>query len=497
MRKLSNAPLYLWIIAAIAVVYLAIFWFTPLQGDDLAYAGTFAGSQPVYDSIVSLPRWWAFHWFHSNGRIANLLMGALGGGPHIVLCVLCAAGLFIFYYSTIAVVGARKSIWPFVTIAFIYWALPWHDAIYLFDCQLNYAWASAAVMATALIFARGKELKGWRLAAAALFCLLAGAWHEGATLPLFITATAYIVLGKRWRTLTRAQRVIFIAFGIGVAEVTLCPGIIMRAARVTEPDAPLPRLLLVSDWLALALWAALAVWALSAVCLGRRGKSLKGDLRQFFTSPSGLYAVGALLSMVISGKSGIIGRSGWFAQLFAFVAIAHWLSQRLAPRWRALAVIVSAVTVIHLVATLRLWVEIKKEFDTLESLYLASPDGVVYMDHTHDSDLPTWALGRVVGIPDADDDYLLSTYRQWYGPQKGLPVVMPVQARGKRPEPGSDVTLPHGERLTTSLPQDARPVKETGVYALYDAEGRGWIVQPVRGYYYVSNLELDWGYNKP
>lgn len=476
---------YRMLTAALFLLLATQFYFTPYSGDDLSYTGVFSGASAQLP-WWSLPRFAASHWLHANGRLANLIMPLCAFIPKWVVAPLFAAAMVWLFRGADRLANPARNPWltPVVWLTLIA-ALPWWDSLCLFDCQLNYVWTSAMIL-TALRLITSPPSTGWRPASAAL-CFLAACMHESASLPLLCGLTAWLLLTRR----RPESPLLFCAFAAGTLLVTLSPGILLRAGGERIADDPLPLLMLKSDLLPVVLWAAIAVCAFTPG--GRR------RIVRLMTTPDGALAIAALISAAIGLWSGIVGRSGWFAQLFALmVLLRHLLPHLKAPAARTAGLLSAAAVMLYFSFLAAMQVKLGREHDLMVELYRRSTDGVVFMDYTRDSDLPYWVLGRTRGVPDPDDVYLLHCLALYYHPQAPHPVVLPAEARLHLPlASGSSVTLSNGDLLTTRIPGDAvstyMPREQLSV-SLTEIDGRQWVAQQVNdSTFHLSPRMIDPG----
>lgn len=444
------------------------FYFTPYSGDDLSYMGVFSGESAQLP-WWGLPRFAASHWLHANGRLANFVMPVCAFLPKWVVAPLFAAAVVWLLSIADRLANPSRNPWltPIVWLTLIV-ALPWWDSMCLFDCQLNYVWTSAMTLTSFRLITTSQPVR-WKYGAAAL-CFLAGCMHESASLPLLCGLSAWMLASRRHSE----SAPLLYAFAAGTLLVTLSPGILLRAGGERIADDPLPMLILKSDLLPLLLWSGIAMGTLT-----RKGRR---KITAFMHTPDGALAIAALLSAAIGLWSGIVGRSGWFAQLFALVVLSRMLLPRLkAPLLRPVAVFSAAVVMVYFSMLAALQVKLGKEHDRMVQLYSQSADGVVFMDYTRDSDLPYWVLGRTRGVPDPDDVHLLQCLAQYYHPEAPQPVVVPEETRLHLPlATGSEVTLANGDILTTQLPASAAATympREKLSVRLLEIDGRQWVAQ--------------------
>ena len=483
----DTRQIWFWLVAAISITSFFIFLHTPFNGDDWAYKMTFEGPAAKFDSWLSYPRWCGSHWLTTNGRIGNYLAPPLMALPSFLRALLCAGAIWLMYWASIKVSGARKGFLPVLLATAFAFGLPWWDSMFIFDCQLNYIWTSALVMSACIVILNDSAKRPVSIISAFLLCGAAGISHEAASAPLAASIIIWCLMTRKKPS--KSQLILFVAFAIGTALVTLAPGIILRSSEQHTPDDPLPWLLLKSDPIVMLLWLTIAV--LSLFGNGRR------TVGQFIHSIPGLFAIAALLSMCISAYSGIVGRTGWFAEIYAFVAIIGWLHRYGSPRWTSGSLILSTLIVAQTIGCAVLQYRLHKESVEFESKYLESEDGLVFMDCTRDNEIPWWTLGRLRGIPDADDGFILFAYARYHGRLGQWPVVIPTEARKYLPlRAGSEYILTNGDILTAK-PQNTRTAASYSFFdkplLITEIDGRTMTVQQVPGGWYLSPLITDPG----
>lgn len=460
-------------IVAVGLLTFLICMATPFSGDDWVY----------YDAAVgrNLLGWIANgvgHWLTTNGRLANIGFTPLLVAPKWLLSAVCAFFAALMYAEAARATKVKRLCGGFaLMVALLTIALPWWDSMWMFDCQFNYVFAAAFCLWAVRMMWHAPQKAVWhRLAAVG--CFAAGMMHEAASLPLCIAGAVYLWAGGR-----RPDKPLAIAFALGTAVVTFSPGIWMRAAEATPPDDTLFNLLIYSDLAAAFVTIGLLSMAVSAKHRQR--------LRQLLATPAGLFAIAAVVSMVISLASGIVGRSGWFAEIYAFIVIISFCRRWLDRVALAATLVVLAIPLIQL---LFVWVTQSAAYDEYqqyEQEYSKSPDGVVYIDYTRDDQWPALALNRIRGVLDPDDSYLHLTLRNHLDPAKPLPVLLPTEAQGVN----SDSTLRCGDIITTTLPPDAT-TRADGLI-LCHRNGRQWVIQPYRHgshhLYHLSPRQQDPG----
>lgn len=460
-------------IVAVGLITFFICLVTPFSGDDWVYYDAARGRN-LFGWIAN----GVGHWLTTNGRLANIGFTPLLVAPKWLLSAVCGFFAALMYAEAVRAASVKRLCGGFaLMVALLTIALPWWDSMWMFDCQFNYVFAAALCLWAVRMMWHAPQKAVWhRLAVVG--CFAAGMMHEAASLPLCIAGVVYLWAGGR-----RPDKLLAIAFALGTAVVTFSPGIWMRAAEATPPDDALFNLLLQSD-LAAAIVAFILLFM--AVIAKHRQR-----LRQYLATTTGLFAVAAVVSMAISLASGIVGRSGWFAEIYAFIVIVsfcrRWLD-RVAP---AATFLVLAILLIQLLFVWGTQSAAYDEYQQYEQEYSKSPDGVVYIDYTRDDQWPVLALNRIRGVLDPDDSYLHQTLARHLGAAKPLPVLLPTEAQGI----STDSTLRCGDIITTILPPDAL-TRADGLILCHRA-GRQWVIQPYRHgshqLYHLSPRQLDPG----
>lgn len=482
-----------WLICLLAAINVVIYTYSPLGGDDWVYKGAFEGPQTYSDSWLSWPHWAAGHWFAANGRALNLLLPLLLALPRWLTALTGGVMTGLMFYMGLKCChrAAARSFTAVVFICCLAWVLPWWDSMTILACQTNYIWATAIILwafyiITEYNFNRGSLI--WSIP----LCLLAGASHEGATLPLTLGLLFYAWLNRS--KLDKLQKFSLVAFIAGTVFVTFSPGIIMRAGDGMEPDDPLLPLMLKTVPAVLLM--------VIIVCIMATGRSGRKRLTDFAGSPGIAFAVAAVVSSGISLMSGIVGRSGWFAEVYALIVIFDLccpLRGKEGRGERIVALLLGLLLIAQtsLVALWQMW--LGREFKVFEKIFTTGNEEVVFMQYTRDTNVPSALLGRFAGVPDPDDVYLLKTFGEYYRPG-AMPVILPAEASNLPYGEPVDTVLPCGDIITSTLPGGTRvhsTDREKIDMYLLDSDSGEIVVRPFsRGnniYYHLSKRILDPG----
>lgn len=495
--KLSHI-LILSLLVIVAAAGVAEYTFMPYGGDDFAYMTTLRTSTG-FDGRFPLwlyPKSVALHWLLSNGRMANFLAPLfLALFPKWLnsLILGCCMALLPLLILKLGRVNDRPLLGVAV-IAVVMWAFPWWDFMMTVDFALNYSVSTVSVLAVGLLFRRRPDCRSVA-ARVALFVLggVAGCMHEALTLPLLAGAGLYIWKNRLWSSLPAATRMLALGFAAGVAVVFLSPGIWSRFGQDFTPDDPLPILLLKS--VPVTLSGLLLLIAVSLI------PSSRPRLVRFLSSDASVWIIASLLSTGFCAVGGIVGRSGWFSQTFALVAICRWFSMSPVGRVKRpylvaaslLAILVSVQSVASAVVLCREGSRMIKA----ETLYGDSADGVVFFDIPRENELPLWTLGRARFIDD-DDRYQAHLLMLYYPLPR--PVFLPSAARRLNFATLHFARFSNGDIITDSCPPDAvldDSYDYPSVMRVTDPDGAVRIAVPFtradRTFYYVTPRILDLG----
>ncbi len=440
----------IFVVGALAAAWSVMYIFTLPQGDDLVYTTILRQADGIGNgaySVWEFPRYWARHWVFTNGRSANMLASfTMGVLPHWLVSVMCgiatgAMYLLVLYFCRLFP-SVRRGFAANVVIGVIAFFFPWWDSFSLIDVSYNYVWATALPLGMLLLLRRADTPlladvgrmdgvgAGLKTVVVVIFCVLAGMVHEAATLPLcagmlWMACVRRSVSFAAWRGLSRSRRIMLVAFLAGVAVVVLSPGIIMRALREKTPDDVW--------WLLVVKSAPLTLLLLLAMLVSALRKSSRGSLRAMLTGDAGFWAVCAVVALLFVAVGGIVGRSGWFSQVYALIALWLWWTpgERYHVGRASAAVMASAIGLLAVAQMIGVDIYSHKGWEAdrkLRELYAASSDGIVCLDMPDDNDLPFWAFSRVRYLR-PEDDYTHYGLRMYY--DKNHPLINLPAALGE------------------------------------------------------------------
>lgn len=412
------------LIILIGTAYIVMGFHTPLIGDDLGFRHTFAEQN---DCLYALPRSMYRHWIWNNARMADML-NPIGLYYMPVWLRATTNGLMtsLMFLTVILSCGrkARENALAAVTIiSLIAFTFRW-DALWMEYCtSYNYVWSTAFALSALLIIFNSSRIRIPVLKWAAIpFCFVAAAMHEACGFPLAVGMTLYFIVSRKAFTgMTLSSRLMSIAFISGGIFTLTSPASYSRIGFMLQPEHPAEMLLLSAGYVLILLAATVVTFA------GRRQQT-----PALVRSPWLIFATAAILSTCFMLLSQYGGRTGWFAQTFALIALFRTpvtlLSVPKKAQTAATAVL-SILIVAHYSAVVCFQIKTGNESAKAIGIYRNSPDGIIFMDYADEPQLPWYILRKTHGVPDEDDTYYRYRMAKHYGNGKE-PVILPESARG-------------------------------------------------------------------
>lgn len=417
-------------------IFITMRFFT-YTGDDLIFLRRWQDCFSE-NGWLGYPVFFCRHWLSTNGRMANELSPLLLSWlPRIIADIILsvAYGSLIIFIIRFAL--PRKGFFCAKSLAIflIVCTLPWWDSLLLYDCWLNYPIAALlGLIAIWLILRKGKIYSRFLTIVLALFTFIAGAMHEACGVPL---AAGLIVWWCICRPVSLRSRkgLLIIAFVAGALFAIASPGIWNRFGMELTGARSWWWTILISCFYSLLL-----ILYITISLLTHPGRN---KLSRLLKSPWIIFVVAAIVASLFCAVSGIIGRSGFFAQIFSIIAIFMMMAIKIIRISRFLAAICGCILLLIVIfhtGAVAWWQNIAgNELNTTIEEYSASADGLVYLDYTTDSAIPWWTLHKVRGVPDADDVWTLHTITAYYGnPDKKPLIVLPAAMRDFNPSTITD-----------------------------------------------------------
>lgn len=139
------------------------------------------------------------------------------------------------------------------------------------------------------------------------------------------------------------------------------------------------------------------------------------------------FATASIISLAFMYLSRFGGRTGWFAQMYALIALFILLSKSdLKINRKAtviMSIVIGIVLMFHLSAMAVYQFRLNMETGEVISLYKNAEDGIVFYDYTQDTELPWYLMHKNHGVPDDDDTYYRYRMKIHYSNGKQLAIL--------------------------------------------------------------------------
>ncbi len=419
-------------LAIVSVGFALWLGFTPWIDDDLHYMAYFRdyinhGGDYPWDSFSKMV---TTEWHINNIRWPNMLTAF----THTVIPrwitaagLGLSAGLCCHWMIALARAKGKLMSTAFIIGAFVL-LMPWHARLAITDYALNYLPASALFAAFFLLWLRDGGTAGrLRLAALSLLGFVAGASHEGFTIPALAGIAVYLAFNRG--EVNRRRMAMTAGLALGLALLLSARG---AASRFAIDDVPLWKTAIMVIMLYTPLTLALAA-TVGAAWITRR----RAFWREAVHSPLiiALTASAAALAMTI--VINLNARVAWAGELSAIVAIVvivnRWLGpvtgRRVTFVRNAAGVTLLAVTIGHIAAVDYYAHLCGADYRPIIDSYAANPSATIYYDYIDDYQVPSLTLGKVMASYPWTADQPLTCAALFYASGSNAPRVVPPALR--------------------------------------------------------------------
>lgn len=409
------------------ICYCFMGFFMPPLGDDLGFINTF---EEQNDAWFALPRSMYRHWIWNNARMADMLSPVwLCFLPEWIRALLHGVFTSLFLLLIIRLCRLRKAFrWQIQTliIALVIFTFRW-DAIWMeYVATFNYVWSAVfGLIAILMLFRKPADSRNPLWWAAAAFCFLASSMHEALGVPIALGVLFYSAVAGIWSKQNASGKAMIVAMIAGGLFTLTSPASYSRVGGMLQPE-PVRELLLFSGGYVVIL-------VIVIIALLIAGK--KTILIRLSKTEWSVFAIGACVSTCFMLLSRYGGRTGWFAQTFAIIALFRMLrelpSVRISKQIRIATSVIASILAIAVVLHLALLAGWQKKLGTEArqaiSLMQKSTDGLIFLDFTPDTAQPWYLLRKPHGVPDADDTYYRARVSKYYCNEKEV-VILPEKA---------------------------------------------------------------------
>lgn len=426
LKNTNNRFIYFLSIAVllcIAIAYAIMGGYMPPIGDDLGFYYSYASQN---DCWYALPRFMYRHWIWNNGRMADMLTPVGVYMMPLWLRALFYGAITSAFFLIVSKISLKHCkyfhLFQIIIYALIAFTFRW-DAIWMEYCATyNYVWsATFALTALYIVLNHPTSSKGWIWWLTIPFCFIATAMHEACGAPLAVGFLIYIYSSGFYKKQNITGKLMVLAFISGGLFTLTSPASYSRVGSMLQPEPISEMLIFSAGYVLLLIIAIIILFFNNRIIL----KSLINSSWIIFTSA----AIFSVCFMLIS-KYG--GRTGWFAQTFALIAIFRIISDLKytfkSKLTTAIATILSIIIISHYVAVMFWQIKVGTETRHVIELYRTSSDGVIYLDYINEPELPWYVLNKTHGVPDDDDSYYRYRMSKHYGNGNNL-IILPEQAR--------------------------------------------------------------------
>ncbi len=455
-ERILSALLQLLLLAT-GAAYAMMYGSRPLLQDDLAFFRTNGEWISTHSpAFLRLPTHVLGSWLSLNGRLGDALnILWLNFLPRPLLIIL--TGLMVWALFAIFIRWARR-LCPgmpgqYLAAALLMFAFPWWDNSQLLVVAFNYVWSSVLMLAWLAWLLRRPAPRWWP--ACLVFGFFAGAQHEALGLPVAVALLCALVrpFGLFGQLLSsRETRKAALGGILGALYTLLSPALWSRAG-ANAPENSALYVLISSNWAVILLVAAGLL-----LIVFRPGRTI-GYLRTAHGGAMLLFAVAACVSAAMSMYSGIVGRTGAFAQIFAFLALYGLAWPLIARRGVHLpgacsvtiCLVLWVAMAAHIFLLTKRQLQLNHEASEVVDAFSAHPTEPVYYDIPAVSDEPWWLIGKAAGLPPCYDPWHEEIMRRYHGGDSLTLIVLPAAWRTIPVESLPVVTVPEdcaGLRLT-------------------------------------------------
>lgn len=310
-HRLSNV---IWIALLYSVLLFAAAWCvwalcTPLLGDDLMAVYRM---RDFGDSITGWLQYAWGVWNHTNARIGDMMVPlwlSILPRPLTALLLGVAVGGAIIGALRLADVRRSTPLSGAGALLLIYIFLPWWDMDF-YVCHFNYVWGMALVSPALLPLLNGKlTSRRWLWWLPAVF--IAVGTHEALAFPLGCGFVGFWLVNRKRLHLNKIEIIWLGAIFAAVIFSVSSRASYSRAGSAMTSDINLLSFLLTTLPLVLVLIAR-TLWL-----------AVRGGLGELARTRWLIFAITSLVSAGFAILGHTEGRGGWYAQMFAIIALCY------------------------------------------------------------------------------------------------------------------------------------------------------------------------------
>lgn len=472
------------LVAAVTLLMVAAYVIAPYAVDDWSYISVFRTHDALHPDWPTLVvKYMPRHWLGVNGRGANFLVAyAMAFLPKWLVSAFCGAAVGAMLALVLRLGGvwhrSGRTTLAVSTVAVILLLFPWWDWMYSVDLNFNYV--VATVFPLAFLLGMRANLSPWLLCPLGL---VAGCMHEAVAVPV-MAGIVWLMMSNRvpWRSLPGRTRAALMCFAFGVAVVLFSPGIWGRFLHPGRgADGPMWEIVIFSAPMTLLMLALFGI----ALCRPASRQRFAAELRR----PLGFFFVAAVVSLCFCAVSGVLGRSGWFSQIFSIIAMLLWFGGSHVRLPRPAAATVSTLMCVLSLAVCILPIPRLVTVARAQESLVSTPDGLWFGQLPDEHSQQLWLLGRVRSV-EPSDTYYLGEMARYYAKSQLVP--LPADARQYIGNPPTaPVSLADGSVIAPDTPPGCRvlSIEEPG-FRYIGPGGDVWVCAPFTTPYGVRLYHL-------
>lgn len=420
-----NKSLPLLLITFIGVIYIYLSFHIEFLGDDLGFYHSYESQSGYW---YSLPRFMYRHWIWNNGRMADMLtplgLNILPLWANAILNGSMTALMFWLILKSIELSNKPSIFIKILIILIVAFTFRW-DALWMeFITQYNYVFTAAFGLGILWLLLHGDlSGAGWYRMISIPFCFIAAAMHEAMGIPMAAGVAVWLISSGYWKSLSLTRKIMAIMIIVGGIFPLTSPPAWNRVGMMMQPESIFEMLILSAGWLCLLLIA-------TAIISARN----PARLRELIRSPWIMYTSASIISCAFMLISQFGGRTGWFCEIFAVIALAQMIDLKYtfnSKPWLIGAWLLSGVVIFHYIEVAAWQKRLYDESKEIIRLYKNSETGILFYDYHSEQDLPIFLLKKVHAFPDDDDSYYRYRISLHHGKPGYPPVILPTEAYGK------------------------------------------------------------------
>lgn len=492
MKKSSSETIFYSVVAIVALLFIAIYSFSPLEADDYWFLEGTQGMSQGWEMFLTACKTMKERWMTDTGRLGNIMsIPFLALLPKWVFNVISGIAVFLMVTFSCRLASAPSgSMRSYLLLTALVLCYPWYDYLFCITFGINYVWAMALTLMASYYLLRSHDTNE-SIVLTSFLCFVAGWMHEGFGVPISCGGIAVAFLRYIRHTLRSGYVIKLCALVTGSLMTCLSPVFWYRAENDVSNIYKFPlKEMIMQIGPCTAIFIAF-IGLLAIVLINRKwreslSKASNGIEKTLF------FTIVLIVSLAVMIKYYNGPRTGAGIVMFASIGII-WFSRFIGIRLsgtvkKVSGIILTTAVTINLGYAVYVQKKLLKEYHEIVRLFAASPSGVIYYD---------------LSYPKADLSMFKTTVRQfhehipkrelaWYLDKDKLMVILPTALEGLDissvskasrdgffiyrgyivMDPAIDLDSP---QISVSVPGDNKVHTRFRSDAFHDDAGKEWI----------------------